>query len=149
MATKITKILIVLVFVALVPPNISSGFSRDSCFFTSFPRQEQVTEQEDPFYKKLYNEGKYFYENKNFAGAIQDFEIASFGYVDNLPRLLECYVYLAICQFQQKNYEKTKFWIDEIKRLKLEDQLKTVKLPEDLAKKFQEIVSKLNKPPAK
>jgi outer membrane protein assembly factor BamD (BamD/ComL family) len=121
LATKITKILLVLFFGALISPNITSGLASNSSFFAPPTHQAQNTEKEDPFYRKLYDEGKYFYDKKNFAGAIQDFEIASFGYLDNLPRLLECYVYLTICQFQQRNYEKAKFWIDEIKRLNLED----------------------------
>jgi hypothetical protein len=133
-ASKTSTILLAFILTFLMLPNLSSA---------------QGTEQEDPFYKRLYDEGKDFYENKNFAGAIQDFEIASFGYLDSLPRLVECYVYLTVCHFQQKNYEMSKHYTEEIRRLKLEEHMKAAGLPEDLTKKYEEIVSKLSKMPSK
>jgi tetratricopeptide (TPR) repeat protein len=109
----------------------------------------QETEQVDPFYRKLYEEGKYFYENKKLAEAIADFEIAFFGYLDNLPQLLECYIYLTDCHFQIKNYERAKYYIDEIKKLKLEEYINETTLTEELKKKYQEIIVKFSKTPPK
>jgi tetratricopeptide (TPR) repeat protein len=134
---------------ALILPNASLCLSRDFSLLSCAALQAQTTPQEDPFYKKLYDEGKYFYQNKNYAGAIEDFEVAFFGYLDNQPRLLECYVYLAVCHFELKDYEKTKYYVEEIRRLNLEDHLKAANLPEDLAKRYREIVGKLSRPPAK
>lgn len=133
-AGKIATVFSLIIFIALIFPH---------------PAPAQTAEQEDPFYKKLFEEGKYFYESKNFAGAIEDFEIAFFGYLDNEPRLLECYMYLTVCHFQQKNYEKAKYYIEEIKRLNLEDHLKAADPPEDLLKKYEEIAAKLHKTPQK
>jgi len=99
----------------------------------------QVSEQVDPFYKKLYEDGKYLYQNGDYAGAVSNFEIAFFGFVDAPPRLLECYIYLEVCFAQLKNAEKAKYYNDEIKRLRLQNYLKNLKLPEDLEVKYIEL----------
>jgi TolA-binding protein len=147
--SKSLGIFLLFATMALILPNLTQGLSRDPSPLSRDALQAQTAPQEDPFYKKLYDEGKYFYQNKNYAGAIEDFGIAFFGYLDNQPRLLECYVYLAVCHFELKNYEKTKYYIEEIRRLNLEEHAKAADLPEDLAKKYQEIVGKLYKAPAK
>jgi tetratricopeptide (TPR) repeat protein len=146
--SKSLGIFLVFATIALTLPNLTQGLSRGSSPLSRAALQVQTAPQEDPFYKKLYDEGKYFYQNKNYAGAIEDFGIAFFGYLDNPPRLLECYVYLAVCHFEQKNYEKAKSYVEEIRRLKLEEHTKAANLPEDLAKRYQEIVGKLYKAPA-
>lgn len=106
-----------------------------------------VPPQEDPFYKKLYDEGKYFFGNRNYAGAVEDFTIASFGSLDNLPRLLECYICLTVSYFELKNYEKARYYIDEIGRLKLMDQAKAADLPEDLVKRYEATNARFAKAP--
>lgn len=149
MARKVSKVLGLFALAALIYPNMAASFSRNLSLPAPPALQAQASEQEDPFYRKLYDEGKYFYENKNYAGAIEDFEVAFFGYLDNLPRLLECYVYLTVCHFQLKNYEKAKSYVDEIRRLKLEKYIKEANLPGDLVKKYEEIVTKIFKVPSK
>lgn len=101
--------------------------------------QAQVPEQVDPFYKKLFEDGKYFFQNGDFAGAVSNFEIAFFGFVDNPPKLLECYIYLEVSYSHLKNADKTKYYYDEIKRLRLQTYLKNLKLPEDLEVKYLEL----------
>lgn len=101
--------------------------------------QAQVPEQVDPFYLKLFEDGKYFYQNGDFAGAVSNFEIAFFGFVDNPSRLLECYIYLEACYAEIKNAEKTKYYYDEIKRLKLQTHLSSLKLPEGLLDKYLQV----------
>lgn len=101
--------------------------------------QAQITEQVDPFYLKLYEDGKYFFQNGDFAGAVSNFEIAFFGFVDNPPKLLECYIYLEVSYSHLKNADKTKYYYDEIKRLRLQAYLKNLKLPEDLEVKYLEL----------
>ncbi len=130
-------------------PNVNPRLCGNSPLFSGAVLQAQTAPQEDPFYKKLYDEGKYFYQNKNYAGAIENFGIAFFGYLDNPPRLLECYVYLAVCHFEVREYERTKYYVEEIRKLDLEDHLKGADLPEDLAKRYREIVGALSRPPAK
>lgn len=101
--------------------------------------QAQITEQVDPFYLKLYEDGKSFFQNGDFAGAVSNFEIAFFGFVDNPPKLLECYIYLEVSYSHLKNADKTKYYYDEIKRLRLQTYLKSLKLPEDLEVKYLEL----------
>jgi tetratricopeptide (TPR) repeat protein len=101
--------------------------------------QAQITEQVDPFYLKLYEDGKYFFQNGDFAGAVSNFEIAFFGFVDNPPKLLECYIYLEVSYSHLKNADKTKYYYDEIKRLRLQTYLKNLKLSEDLEVKYLEL----------
>ena len=143
------RLLFLLLTITLILPNVSLGLSGNPPAFSCAGIQAQTAPQEDPFYRKLYDEGKYFYQNKNYAGAVENFGIAFFGYLDNLPRLLECYVYLAVCHFELKNYEKTKYYIEEIRRLELENHLEAANLREDLVKRYQEIVGKLYKIPPK
>jgi tetratricopeptide (TPR) repeat protein len=101
--------------------------------------QAQVPEQVDPFYKKLFEDGKYFYQSGDYAGAASNFGVAFFGFVGNPPQLLECYIYLEVCFAQLKNAEKAKYYYDEIKRLRLQSHLKNLKLPEDLEVKYLEV----------
>jgi hypothetical protein len=134
------KTLIIFIIILLFPAAISPFARPFSGLLLA-----QTTEQEDPFYKKLFEDGKYYYQNDKTPEAIENFEIAFFGYLDNLPKLLECYVYLTVCHFQQKNIEKSKYYADEIKRLKLQDYMKNITPPESLMKKYEEIIAKFYK----
>lgn len=102
---------------------------------------------EDPFYRKLYEDGKDAFESGNVQEAVDDFEIAFFGYLDNLPRLLECYMYLAVGHYDLKNGDKCKAALDEIRRLDLETHMATAAPSETLLKRFREVQGKFKKPP--
>ena len=128
------------------------GFLNFACFlaallaFTSpLPLASQVTESVDPFYENLLEEGRFFYQEGKTAEVIENLEIAYFGFLDSPPRLAECYIYLTVCHFQQKNLEKARHYLSEIKRLKLDQQTASLKLPENLAKKYAEAAAKLDK----
>jgi len=101
----------------------------------------------DPFYRRLYEDGKDAFEIGNIQEAVEDFEIASFGYLDNLPRLLECYMYLAVGHYDLKNVEKCKADLDEIRRLNLEEHMATAAPSETLLKRFREVQGKFQKAP--
>ena len=105
----------------------------------------QTADTVDPFYENLLEEGRILFQNGKPAEVIENLQIAFFGFLDHPNRLLECYVYLAVCHFQQKNYEKARYYVLEIKKLKLEDHMAEVKFPEVLAKKYAEISPKLIK----
>jgi len=103
---------------------------------------EQVKGQEeqvDPFYAKLFEDGKFFLQQGDYSEAIKNLEVAFFGYLDYPGRLLECYIYLEVCYFELKNYEKSKYYHNEIRRLKLGDQLKTIKPAEGVLDKYHEV----------
>ncbi len=109
------------------------------------PLSAQVAESVDPFYENLLEEGRFFYQEGKTAEAIENLEIAFFGFLDSPARLAECYIYLTVCHFQQKNIEKARYYLSEIKRLKLDQQTAALKLPENLAKKYAETAAKLGK----
>jgi len=96
----------------------------------TLPAQEQV----DPFYEKLVAGGKEAFRLRDYENAVQSFEIAFFGFLGNPPRLLECYAYLAASYRGLGNSEKADYYLEEIRRRKLEKHLEAANLPEDLLK---------------
>jgi len=98
-----------------------------------------VTEQVDPFYEKLLDDGKFFYQSGKYPEAIENLEIAFFGYLDYPHKLLECYVYLEVCYYQIKNAEKSLYYYNKIKRLKLEESLPKLALPKALLDRYRDI----------
>jgi len=99
----------------------------------------QSTEQVDPFYEKLLEEGKYFYNLGKYPDAIKNWEIASFGLIDFPSRLSECYVYLTVCHFRAGNQERARYYWNEIDRLSLSRNLKSAQLSESLLNNLAEI----------
>lgn len=110
----------------------------------SLPAQERV----DPFYEKLVAGGKEAFENKDFENAAQSFEVAFFGFLDNPPRLLECFVYLTVSYGELGNSEKGDYYLREIRRRKLDKNLGAANLPEDLLKRCGLIRAEPAKPAA-
>jgi tetratricopeptide (TPR) repeat protein len=98
-----------------------------------------ATERVDPFYKNLLEDGKFFFQSGKYPEAIENLEIAYFGYLDYPHKLLECYIYLEVCHFQIKNAEKSLYYYNEIKRLKLEESLEKLTLPKSLLDRYREI----------
>jgi hypothetical protein len=109
------------------------------------PEVTQTAEEVDPFYMNLLDEGRVLYRNGDPAGAVEDLTVACFGFLDSPARLLEGYVYLALCHDQLKNDDKARFCIQEIRRLKLEDHMADSGLPEDVAGKFADLALKVGR----
>ena len=103
----------------------------------------------DPFYRNLYDNGKDAFERGALQEAVEDFEIASFGYLDDPPRMLECYMYLVVGHFDLRDFDKCKAALEEIRRLDLETHMATAGPSETLLKRFREIQGRFLKPPAK
>ena len=101
----------------------------------------------DPFYRNLYEDGKDAFERGALQEAVEDFEIASFGYLDDPPRMLECYIYLAVGLFDLKDFDKCKAALEEIRRLDLETHMATAGPSESLLKRFREVQGKFQKTP--
>lgn len=110
-------------------------------FFLAAPAlQAQTTDQQiDPFYLRLLNDGRLFYQQGNYAGVVDNMGIAFFGFLDFPDKLLECYLYLEISYNHLKNEEKSKYYYDEIRRLKLLNNLKNLEIPDNVAAKFDEV----------
>jgi tetratricopeptide (TPR) repeat protein len=115
--------------------------------FSAFPLQEASSQSEevDPFYLKLSEDGKYFFQNGEYEEAVRNFEVAFFGFIDNPQKRLECYVYLTVAHFKLNDAEKTKYYLDEIRRLKLQEHLASAHLPADLLDEYTEITSRFSR----
>lgn len=111
------------------------------CFAIRLPLQAQ--EAVDPFYEKLFQDGQYFYKEANYAEAIKNFEIAFFGFIDHPDHLAQCYAYLTVSHYLQKNLDRSRYFVDEIKHLNLVDRLNSTSLPDGLFDKYTEVVSYL------
>jgi len=98
-----------------------------------------ATGRVDPFYEKLLEDARFFFQTGKYAEAIENLEIAYFGYLDYPHKLLECYIYLEVCHFQIKNQEKSKYYHDEIRRLKLEESLPKLALPKVVLDRYRDI----------
>ncbi len=109
------------------------------------PAPAQIADAVDPFYLNLLDGARSLYRDGSLAEAVEDLNIASFGFLDSPARLLECYVYLTLCHHELRNSDKVKFYVSEIKRLKLEEHMAASGLPEDLAKKYAEIALKTSR----
>jgi hypothetical protein len=105
----------------------------------------QTAEEVDPFYLNLLDEGRVLYHNGDPAGAVENLTVACFGFLDSPARLLEGYVYLALCHDLLKNDDKVRFYILEIRRLKLEDHMTDSGLPEDVARKYTDVSLKVGR----
>ena len=101
----------------------------------------QAQEAVDPFYEKLFQDGQYFYKEANYAEAIKNFEIAFFGFIDHPDHLAQCYAYLTVSHYLQKNLDRSRYFVDEIKHLNLVDRLNSASLPDGLFHKYTEVVS--------
>ncbi len=101
----------------------------------------------DPFYRNLYEDGKDAFERGILREAVEDFEIASFGYLDDPPRMLECYMYLAVGYFDLKDLAKCRAALEEIRRLDLEMHMATAGPSETLLKRFREVQERFQKAP--
>ena len=101
----------------------------------------QSEQQVDPFYLKLVKNGIYFYDEGNYAEAIENFEIAFFGFTDHPPILLECYIYLTVCHREINNEEKTEYYYSEIKSQNIQEYMDEIKLPKALMDKYHEITA--------
>ena len=106
---------------------------------SSTPLLAQSSDQVDPFYLDLLRDGKYFYENGAYDEAIENFKVAFFGFLENPPKLTECYLYLTVCYYLIKDTEQAKYYYDEIKRLNLEEHLEGINPPQPLLDKYHEI----------
>jgi len=97
----------------------------------------QAADQQDPFYKRLLEEGKLLYDQGNFAAVVQNMEIACFGLLDSPNQVLECYIYLELAYYGLKNEEKAKLYDEKIRTLNTPDSIDSLKLPEPVVTRYK------------
>jgi tetratricopeptide (TPR) repeat protein len=99
----------------------------------------QANDQIDPFYRKLFAEGKILYDRGDFAAVVQNMEIAAFGLLDSPDRLLECYIYLELAHYGLKDESKAKIYDDKIRALNAPERIDSLKLPESVLSKLNNL----------
>ena len=109
------------------------------------PGRAQTAEEVDPFYLNLLDEARALSRDGNPAGAVENLTVACFGFLDSSARLLEGYVYLALCHYQLQDNDKAKFYILEIRRLNLEEHMADSGLPEAVARKYADLALKVSR----
>ncbi len=109
-------------------------------FFVPFLHSQEV--EEKPFYERLFDTGKSHYSKGDYSEAIRNFKIAYFGFFENLSKLTECYVYLAVCHSLLDNPEQAQHFIDEIDKLNLQPYVTSIQQPENLVSRYNELTSK-------
>ena len=97
--------------------------------------------EENPFYEKLFDEGKYYYSVGNYAEAVENIKIAFFGFLDNHEKLTESYIYLAVCHSLLNNQEQSLYFSNEIKRLNLQQHVPSIQQPYDLVSRYKALTS--------
>lgn len=93
----------------------------------------------DPFYLKLFDEGKLAFNRGDFEEAFQNFKIAAFGLLDEPDLLGEAFVYLTVSAYNLKKYDQVEHYLKEIARFKLNSRISRSTLPEDVKEKFNQI----------
>lgn len=94
--------------------------------------------QLDPFYRKLLEEGKRSWSRGLIAEAIEDLEIAYFGFLKNPEPLLETAVYLMVCHFEAGSRDRAAFFEARLADLGAADRLSGLDLPQALLEKYHE-----------
>ncbi len=92
----------------------------------------------DPFYVKLFEEGKQLWSQGLFTEAIQDLEIAYFGFLKSPEPLLEASIYLMVCHFEVGSRDRAAFFRARLIDLGAEDKLSGLDLPQALLEKYHE-----------
>lgn len=105
----------------------------------------QKAEDVDPFYLNLLDEALAHYREGQIAEAAEDLTVACFGFLDCPPRLLQGYVYLTLCHHRMRDLKLTRFYVQEIKKLKLEEHWSGSGVPEDVIRQYAEIALKVKR----
>ncbi|GEM_PF-4619036 len=95
-------------------------------------------EQVDPFYIKLFEEGKSLWFRGLTAKAIENMEIAYFGFLKSPDLLLEAGIYLMIAHFEAKNADRAAFFEAKVAELAERERVARLRLPPQVVDKYQE-----------
>lgn len=71
----------------------------------------------DSFYTNLFKEGKELYQQGDYNGALENFEVAEFGFQEDKGLLLELYCYSALCYSKTDRNPKAEGTLDKIVEL--------------------------------
>lgn len=77
----------------------------------------------DPFYSKIFKEGKIYFDTGNFREAELNFKIAEFGLLDEQEIIKEIYIYYSLTLFQLEKFDEAQ---QLLKRLETEFKVKNL-----------------------
>jgi len=95
--------------------------------------------QVDPFYLRLFDEGRQAFNQGNYEEAFQSLKIAAFGFLDEPDLLGEAFVYLTLCAYKLKNPDQVEYYLKETSRFKLKDRISSFSLPKEIKDLYAKI----------
>ncbi|NPV83386.1 MAG: hypothetical protein HPY46_07380 [Candidatus Aminicenantes bacterium] len=105
---------------------------------------QQVTlssPQVDPFYLRLFDDGLAAYNRNDFEEAFENLKIAAFGLLDEPDLLGEAFVYLTLSAYNLKKTDQVEYYLREISRFKLNNRIRSSRLPDKIKDQFARIQS--------
>ncbi len=97
--------------------------------------------QVDPFYLRLFDDGLAAFNRGDFEEAFESLKIAAFGLLDEPDLLGEAFVYLTLSAYNLKKTEQVEYYLREISRFKLNNRIRSSRLPEKIKDQFARIQS--------
>jgi len=107
------------------------------------PAQQAVVHspQVDPFYLRLFDDGLAAFNRDDFEEAFGNLKIAAFGLLDEPDLLGEAFVYLTLSAYNLKKTDQVEYYLRELSRFKLNDRIRSSRLPEKIKDQFARIQS--------
>ncbi|MCX8161064.1 MAG: hypothetical protein N3G18_09075 [Candidatus Saccharicenans sp.] len=97
--------------------------------------------QVDPFYLRLFDDGLAAFNRGDFEEAFENLKIAAFGLLDEPDLLGEAFVYLTLSAYNLKKTDQVEYYLREISRFKLNNRIRSSKLPEKIKDQFARVQS--------
>lgn len=87
----------------------------------------------DPFYLKVFNEGKQFYARQQYKSALENFKIAEFGLLQDKALLHELYLYSSLSHFKLNQFDDARDILKKYQeKMDIED-ISSVTPPEEIS----------------
>ncbi len=97
--------------------------------------------QVDPFYLRLFDDGLAAFNRNDFEEAFENLKIAAFGLMDEPDLLGEAFVYLTLSAYNLKKTDQVEYYLREISRFKLNNRIRSSRLPDKIKDQFARIQS--------
>lgn len=98
----------------------------------------------DPFYTNLLNEGKQQYLAGKYDEALESFQLAEFGLLDEKEFVAELYYFYAITQYKKGAIGETKALLDKMKTVLGDEGAKRAKRPREIEREIANMTRALN-----
>ena len=89
-----------------------------------------ASQQNDPFYLRVFEKAQKSFLAKNYWDAAQDFEIAAFGLNQDLTLRAKAYFYIGLCHFYLQDISKSESFLRQGTELLGDRSLSTLEMPD-------------------